>query len=69
MTQQSRSRVAGYRRDDAEDHPPYLYPDYKGTRLRAQEKPLIILPHTLTEMTGPVNGHELVGTLGGGERS
>jgi protocatechuate 3,4-dioxygenase beta subunit len=48
MTQQSRSRVAGYRRDDAEVHPPYLYPDYKGTRLRAPEKPLIILPHTLT---------------------
>jgi protocatechuate 3,4-dioxygenase, beta subunit len=63
MTQQSRSTVSGFRRDDAEVHPPYLYPDYKGTRLRAPEKPLIILPHTLTEMTGPVYGHERVGPL------
>ena len=61
MTQQSRSGVAGYRRDDAEVHPPYLYPDYKGTRLRAPEKPLIILPHTLTETTGPLYGQETVG--------
>jgi hypothetical protein len=39
LTQQSRSRIAGYRRDDAEVHPPYLYPDYKGTPLWAPEKP------------------------------
>lgn len=63
MTQQSRSKVGGYRRDDGEVHPPYLYPDYKGTHLRAPEKPLLILPHTLTEVTGPVYGHEPVGPL------
>ena len=32
--------------------PPYLYPDYVGTRLRAPNQPLVVLPHTLTELTG-----------------
>ena len=36
--------------------PPYLYPDYVGTRLRAPLDPLIVLPHTLTELTAPVFG-------------
>src|SRR5918997_192033 len=63
MTQQSRSKVGGYRRDDGEVHPPYLYPDYKGTHLRAPEKPLLTLPPTPTEVTGPVYGQEPVGPL------
>ena len=61
MTQQTRSDTAGYRRDGTD--PPYLYPDYKATRLRAPRRPLTILPHTLSEITGPVYGHERVGTL------
>jgi protocatechuate 3,4-dioxygenase beta subunit len=36
--------------------PPYRYPGYVGTRLRAPADPLVILPHTLTELTGPVFG-------------
>lgn len=44
MTQQARRGNVGYRRDDADIHPPYLYPDYVSTRLRAPKKPLIILP-------------------------
>ena len=36
--------------------PPYIYPDYKATRLRGPKKPLVILPQTLTERTGPVFG-------------
>ena len=63
MTQQSDSEVAGYRREDKGLHPPYLYPDYKGTRVRAPEKPLIILPHTLSEITGPAYDHKKVGPL------
>jgi protocatechuate 3,4-dioxygenase beta subunit len=43
--------------------PPYLYPDYRSTALRAPKRPLVILPHTLTELTGPVYGHESIGTL------
>jgi protocatechuate 3,4-dioxygenase, beta subunit len=41
--------------------PPSLYPDYAGTRLRAPSQPLVLIPHTLSELTGPVYGHESVG--------
>jgi protocatechuate 3,4-dioxygenase, beta subunit len=44
-------------------HPPYLFPDYKSTRLRGPTKPLVPLAHTLSELTGPVYGHEAVGPL------
>jgi protocatechuate 3,4-dioxygenase, beta subunit len=40
--------------------PPYLYPDYVSTRLRAPTRPLVILPHTLSELTGPVFGDRAV---------
>ena len=36
--------------------PPYDYPDYVGTRLRHPKQPLVIVPHTLSEATGPVYG-------------
>jgi protocatechuate 3,4-dioxygenase beta subunit len=45
------------------DHPPYLYPDYRATRLRAPGRPLVILPQTLSELTGPAYGHESIGEL------
>lgn len=35
-----------------------LYEPYRATILRAPRKPLIVLPHTLSEITGPVFGHE-----------
>lgn len=44
-------------------HPPYVYPDYKSTVLRGPTKPLIPLKATLSEMTGPVYGHESVGPM------
>jgi protocatechuate 3,4-dioxygenase beta subunit len=55
--------VIGYRRDDAEVDPPLLSPDYVATRTRAPKRPLVPLPHTLSEVTGPVYGHEVVGEL------
>ena len=36
--------------------PPLLYPDYVGTRLRAPKDPLVLLPASLSELTGPVYG-------------
>ena len=48
-------RLTGYRRDVGVD-PPYLYPDYVGTRLRAPHRPPILLPQSLTELTGPLLG-------------
>jgi protocatechuate 3,4-dioxygenase, beta subunit len=62
VEQRAREGTAGYRRD-AGTHPPYLYPDYRSTRLRAPGKPLIILPHTLSEITGPAYGTDKVGPL------
>src|SRR5207247_2588104 len=46
----------GYRRDDQPVDPPYLYPDYVGTRLRSPNRPLVPLPQSLTELTGPLLG-------------
>ena len=37
-------------------HPPLLSPGYKSTILRAPQQAPILLPHTLTELTGPVLG-------------
>ncbi|HEV7370060.1 protocatechuate 3,4-dioxygenase subunit beta [Arenibaculum sp.] len=48
---------------DWTSHPPYLFPDYKSTALRAPAKPLVPLPHTLSERTGPVFGHDDLGEL------
>lgn len=50
----------GYKRD-TESHPPYDYPAYKSTILRAPKRPLVPLDHTLSEITGPLYGHEKVG--------
>jgi protocatechuate 3,4-dioxygenase, beta subunit len=46
-------------------HPPYVYPDYKSTVLRGPKRPLVPLKQTLSELTGPVYGHESVGPLDG----
>ncbi len=43
--------------------PPFDYPDYVGTRLRAPKEPLVIIPATLTELTGPAYGESAVAEL------
>jgi protocatechuate 3,4-dioxygenase beta subunit len=53
--------VADTERDGVD--PPYDYPDYVGTRLRHPKEPLVVLPHTLSEITGPVFGDTVVGDL------
>ena len=45
--------------DDAVD-PPWDHPEYRSTELRAPKKPLVLLPHTLSELTGPVYGEDAV---------
>ena len=59
----SETSVTGYRREAAESRPPLDYPGYGSTRLRAPTRPPILLPHSLSEITGPVYGHEGVGPL------
>ena len=41
----------------SETDPPLLYPDYVGTRLRAPKDPLVLVPSSLSELTGPVYGN------------
>jgi protocatechuate 3,4-dioxygenase, beta subunit len=48
--------VAGYRREEPGTHPPLDYPDYRSTALRFPSRPLVPLPHRLTEVTGPLLG-------------
>lgn len=48
---------------DWTSQPAYLHPDYKSTVLRGPTKPLVPLPTTLSEITGPVYGHDAVGPL------
>jgi protocatechuate 3,4-dioxygenase, beta subunit len=44
-------------------HPPLLSPGYRSTVSRAPRRPLTLLPQDLTEVTGPLLGHERVGEL------
>ncbi len=46
--------------DSNKAHPLPLSPEYKSSIKRAPNKPLIPMRHTLSELTGPVYGHETV---------
>jgi protocatechuate 3,4-dioxygenase, beta subunit len=49
-----------YPRASLQDFPPALYPDYKSTVKRSPQHELILIPHTLSELTGPVYGGDSV---------
>jgi protocatechuate 3,4-dioxygenase, beta subunit len=51
-------KVKPYQRYQPGSQPPAPYPPYRSTVKRSPTKPLIMLPHTLSEVTGPVYGHE-----------
>ena len=48
---------------DWKSHPAYIHPAYKSTLLRGPTKPLVPLAATLSEITGPVYGHDALGEL------
>ena len=50
--------IAPYRRPYVDTQPDYLFPKYASTVKRAPREPLVVLPHTLSEVTAPVFGHE-----------
>jgi protocatechuate 3,4-dioxygenase beta subunit len=52
--------VRGFRRDEPGTHPRLDDEGYTSTRLRHPKEPLVYLPHTLTEVTGPQLGPERV---------
>ena len=49
--------------DRAGADPPFDHHDYVGTRLRAPKEPLVIIPSTLSEVTGPAYGDSAIGEL------
>ena len=61
-----RGREAGrlvlpsYERPAPGVHPPLDFEGYRSTALRHPKQPLVLLPHRLTEVTGPLLGHELI---------
>ena len=54
------TEVRGFRRDEPGTHPPLDFEEYKSTRLRHPKQPLVYLPHTVTEVSGPQLGLERV---------
>ena len=53
--------VREYPRPAAGTQPNYLHPAYKSSIKRAPSKPLVLLPHTLSELIGPLFGEDAVG--------
>ncbi|HEY7923053.1 MAG TPA: protocatechuate 3,4-dioxygenase subunit beta, partial [Vicinamibacteria bacterium] len=51
--------VSGYRRPRPGTQPEYLHPPYRSSVKRAPAQPLVLLPHGLTEVTGPSFESEL----------
>jgi len=54
-------KAASYQRAPAGTQPNYFYPPYVSTCKRYPKQPLILLPHTLSELTGPVFGNSDIG--------
>jgi len=51
--------IAGYRRYAPGTQPPHLHPPYVSSIKRAPSQPLVQMPYTLSEVTGPVFGPEI----------
>src|SRR5689334_13219969 len=58
VARSERYAIRPYRRPEPRTQPTSLYAPYVATELRTPHKPLIVLPHTLSEVTGPLFGHE-----------
>lgn len=54
-----------YRREQPNSQPNLLSPGYGSTLKRAPNQPLVLLPNTLSELTGPVYGHTKIAPVDG----
>ena len=50
------SKPTPYNREHYASQPPLLHPGYKSTVARSPSQPLVELPHSLSEITGPLYG-------------
>ncbi|MEP7208852.1 MAG: protocatechuate 3,4-dioxygenase subunit beta [Casimicrobiaceae bacterium] len=55
------AELKGYRRPFWDTQPDYLFPHYRSTIKRAPSHPLVAIPQTLSEITGPVFGYDEIG--------
>ena len=55
------SNLAQYRRPFWNTQPAYRFDPYGSTQLRSPNEPLIVVPQTLSEVTGPTFGADFVG--------
>jgi protocatechuate 3,4-dioxygenase, beta subunit len=56
----STAQVAGYRANDPGTQPPLVYPPYASTVKRSPSQPLVKLPPSLSEITGPLFGFDVI---------
>jgi protocatechuate 3,4-dioxygenase beta subunit len=63
MPPDSHVRLATYRRVPAGEVPSNDTPAYRATALRHPKQPLVIVPQTLSEVTGPVYGYGQIGPM------
>lgn len=59
-TKATTESIVPYRRPREGSQPRSLYEPYRSTIKRAPSQPLVVIPHTLSEITGPIYGHERV---------
>ena len=52
--------LVGYRRSDRGTQPEYLHPPYASTVKRSPSQPLVLVPASLSEVTGPLFGDDLI---------
>ena len=57
---QQAQQLHGYRKPDRGTQPDYLFPPYASTVKRSPSQPLVLLPNSLSETTGPLFGHEFI---------
>jgi len=55
------TKPVAYNRETSESQPPHHIPDYASTAERSPRKPLVVLPHSLSEITGPLYGQDSIG--------
>lgn len=56
-------RAGSFYQRDRSWHPPAFSPGYKTTVLRSPRNALLSLDNTISEITGPVFGHDMIGEL------
>jgi protocatechuate 3,4-dioxygenase beta subunit len=57
------TNLDSYRRPPLGVHPPLHFPDYGATELRHPKQPLVVIPQTRSETSGPLFGSDPVGEL------